>query len=89
MLTIYYKCCLPISTLYYNFSKPRGTPDITSFYDNCQVKNIIRLITLCYPCDNIVNPELMSISSKLFCNDYPVKKKQALATLFCSCLHIF
>ena len=27
MLTIYYKCCLSISTLYYNFSKPRGTPD--------------------------------------------------------------
>ena len=26
MLTIYYKCCLSISTLYYNFSKPRGTP---------------------------------------------------------------
>ena len=25
-LTIYYKCCLSISTLYYNFSKPRGTP---------------------------------------------------------------
>ena len=28
MLTIYYKCCLSISTLYYNFSKPRGTPDM-------------------------------------------------------------
>ena len=37
----------------------------TYFYDNYQVKNIIRLITLCYPCENyIVNPELMSISSK-------------------------
>ena len=61
----------------------------TYFYDNYQVKNIIRLITLCYPCDNyIVNPELMSLSSKLFCYDYPVKKKQALATFFCSSTHI-
>ena len=35
----------------------------TYFYDNYQVKNIIRLITLCYPCDNyIVNPVQINVN---------------------------
>ena len=49
MLTIYYKCCLSISTLYYNFSKPRGTP---AMYTICTIyiliaPNILPHPTLC------------------------------------------
>ena len=36
MLTIYYKCCLSISTLYYNFSKPRGTPEYEHYLNSTE-----------------------------------------------------
>ena len=66
MLTIYYKCCLSISTLYYNFSKPRGTPAIMKkFLPHLWSYIYLYIESNKYPNRNIWGPVYCIVSNKV------------------------